>query len=121
MTIDRSKQCAYGLAKCGRPCTIHTVDGNTLSVTAVIQQVWRRLKSKFEPVTTRIGGAYTDYYMYYGPADCDITGLGQDDIFESDGIQYYFVRGERVIVNGIVQYYAGVLKRIYEGDKNVFG
>ena len=121
MKIDMSDIIAGQLAKCGRTCTITKADGTVETVGAVIQQVWRRLKSKFESTTTGLGGTYTDYYLYYGPADCDITRLTQADIFESDGKKFYFVRSDRVLVGDTVQFYSGVLKLIYEGDSDVFG
>lgn len=121
MIVDKSRLCAVLFAKYGRKCTIHMSDGRVIMTSAILQQLWRKLKTKFEPVMTRIGEVYSDYYAYYGPADCDITAMTSKDILETDGIGYYFVRTEKVNVGNTVQYYAGILKRIREGDHDVFG
>ncbi|MDY4608884.1 MAG: hypothetical protein SO393_08290 [Eubacterium sp.] len=121
MSFDKSKICSDCFEKYGRSFEIDYSDGKKGKGYAIIQQVWRRLKSKFEPVSSQLGMAYTDYYLYYGPAELDITRLKRDDMLTFDGVRYYFVRAERVAVGDTTQYYAGVLKQVYEEDSNVFG
>lgn len=100
----------------GRMCYVVRSNGKEDSVTAVLQPVWKRTKSRFEGVFYPSGEVKNDYSIYIGPADYDITELDKNDTLICDDKKYYFERGERVVVGDNVQYFTGVLKQVYEED-----
>ena len=107
------------LKNAGKLITVHCGE-NEISAWAVIEQTWRRNKSRFEEKSSKIGRYYRDYYNYIGPYDVDIKELDGEDYVEYDGEKYYFVLRERVSVSGVTQYYRGILKKAEEGDTDVF-
>ena len=117
--MDYSKQIKAHLKKLGKPLTI---DDGALHLTAdaVVEQTWRKNKSRFEEISSKAGRYYKDYYNYIGPYDIDIKTLSDEAVVTVLGESFYFVQKERVTVGGVVQYYRGILKRAEEGDTNVF-
>ena len=77
----------------------------------MIEQTWKRNKSRFERNLSKIGRYYNAYYIYYGPASCDIRTLGENGYALIDGTRYYFVQAESVRVGNVTQYFRGVLKK----------
>lgn len=108
------------LRKLGRPVIVKKSDGSEVEIFAVVEQTWRKNKTKFEDVSSIIGRVGNDYFEFFGPASCDITTLTKDDLIIFDKKKYCFVKSDRVVVGGFIQYYTGVLKRVWEEDGNVF-
>ncbi len=103
----------------GKPVTV--TDGEEVQkTTAVIEQTWKRNKSRFEESSSKIGRYYKDYYNYIGPYDLDIKALSDNAYVTVLGEKFYFVQKEQVYVGGYTQYYRGILKKAEEGDENVF-
>ncbi len=98
------------LQRLGQSVTL-VKNGSETEVFAVIEQTWKRNKSRFERNSSKIGRWYNAYYIYYGPASYDIRALGEEDYAVIDGARYYFVKAECVKVGNITQYYRGVLKK----------
>lgn len=117
--MDKSKLIEKYLQLIGRPVTVH-VNGEEKTVRAVIEETWRRNKSHFEDVSSKLGEYYDDYYHYIGPAGFDIRALGKEDTVEIDGALFFFLRSEAVVTGETVQYYRGVLKKA-EGENDAFG
>ncbi len=105
----------------GNSVTINREDGSEIKLFAAIEQTWRKNKNRFEAVASKLGQARNDYYIYIGPYDVDVTVLTNKDIVHCNGSEYYFLNADSVSVGNEIQYYTGVLKRIYEEDDNVFG
>lgn len=114
--IDKGRIIKKYLTLLGKDVSIVKSDGSTLHLRAVIEQTWRRNKSRFEELSSKIGRYYNDYYFYYGPYDVDISNVSKDDYFLSDGVKYELVRYERVIVDSKIQFYTAVLKKILEAE-----
>ena len=87
---------------------------------AVIDQSWKKNKYLFEESSSKIGRYYRNYYYYIGPYDINIKEFTNEDYIEYGGDKLYFIKKDAVSVGGTVQYYTGVLKKIEEGDENVF-
>lgn len=104
------------LNRVGRQCSVVHGDQCIAVANVVIQPVWRKAKNRFDPVPIPIGDMRNDYSIYIGPAVPDITLFGDDHILISDGVKYFFLKKERVIVGNTVQYCTGILKRLYEED-----
>lgn len=113
--VDMHSVIKQKISLLGNSCKIMCADGED-SVVAIIDPVWPRTKSRFEGIYSKIGEVNTDYSIYIGPYDYDITRLSRDDTVISNGKSYYFVRADGCYVGGALQYYTGVLKRIYEED-----
>ncbi len=111
--IDKSSAIEKYLKRLGRSVTI-IKNGSETELFAVIEQTWKRNKSRFEKSISPIGRYYNGYYIYYGPSSFDITGLGDEDFAIIDGKKYYFIQSECVKVSGVIQYYRGVLKKEQE-------
>lgn len=114
--IDKGKIIKKYLSMLGKDVSIVKNDGSTVKFRAVIEQTWRRNKSRFEDVSSKIGQYYNDYYFYYGPYDIDISETGTDEYLLSDGIKYELIRYERVIIDTEIQFYTAVLKKILEAE-----
>lgn len=114
--IDKSRIIKKYLSLLGKDVSIVNADGSTVNCRAVIEQTWRRNKSLFEDVSSKIGKHYNDYYFYYGPYDVDVSGVTKEDYILSDGIKYELVRYERVIIDSRIQFYTAVLKKILEAE-----
>lgn len=114
--IDKSRIIKKYLSLLGKDVSIVKSDGSTANCRAVIEQTWRRNKSRFEDLSSKIGKYYNDYYFYYGPYDMDISDMSKRDYMFSDGIKYELVRYERVIVDSKIQFYTAVLKKILEAE-----
>lgn len=111
--MDYSKECKKYLEKLGQSVTV--IDGeNVIELHAVIIQTWRKNKSRFEDTVTEIGRSRKEYYQYIGPVDVDICALSDDARLECDGIKYVFLKKERVKAGDRVQFYTGMMKRVYE-------
>lgn len=93
--------------------------GKPQEIFAVVEQTYKRNKSRFEDEASMIGRRFNDYYIYYGPASFDIELLGEDDYLLIDGTKFYFIKKEKIKVNNFVQYYWAVIKK-EEGSENVF-
>ncbi len=115
--IDMSTPIKKQITLLGKSCAVVMKNGDTTSVTAIIDPVWPRSKSRFEGIYTELGELTTDYSIYIGPCDFDITRLGRNDTVIYDNREYYFVRADKCIVGDIVQFCTGVLKRVYKGDE----
>ncbi|MFR5875370.1 MAG: hypothetical protein ACLUFN_02645 [Eubacterium sp.] len=120
MDLDKSKICKAYLKKLGKSVKLVKSDGSETEFFAVIGQTWNKNKSKFEDLSSRIGRYYNDYYTYIGPSDYDITVFNENDYIEYNGVRYFFVRQEAVIVGDTVQYYTGIMKKIFEENPDVF-
>lgn len=102
----------------GRECVIDFSSGDRATVFAMVQPIWRKSKNRFEGSYTKLGELVSDYCMYIGPSDFDITKLRKNDTVYVDDRAYYFEKADKCIVGGMVQYCNGVLKRVYEEDSN---
>lgn len=118
--IDKNRICNKYLKKIGKSISFVNSDGSEEKYFAVIEQTWRKNKSKFEDNSYKLGRHYNDYYVYIGSADFDITVLTNDDYIICDNEKFYFVKKEKVTVGGRIQFYTGILKKIYEEDEYVF-
>lgn len=118
--IDKSSLCKRYFKLLGKEMSLVKSDGGRDTVFAVVNQTWRKNKSRFENNATAAGFYYNDYYTYFGPSDFDIYNIKGNDYLMFDGVKYEFIRRERVIIGGRVQFYTGILKRIAEEDDNVF-
>lgn len=118
--IDKSIICRRYLKKLGKCISFVNADGSEEEHFAVIEQTWRKNKSKFEDSSYKLGRNYNDYYAYIGSADFDVTVLTNDDYIICDNEKYYFIKTQKVIVGGNVQFYTGILKKIFEEDEYVF-
>lgn len=108
--INKTSTIERYLRRLGRSVNI-VKSGEGTEVFAVIDQTWKRNKSRFERNMSKIGRYFNTYYIYYGPASYDITALTDGDYALIDGVKYYFVQAECVKVGNIIQFYRGVLKK----------
>lgn len=96
--------------------TARLADGDYLSMpfSCTLQQTWRKNKTNFEKSHTPLGLVSTDYYLYIGPFDSDITALSDSGelIFQDERFQ--FLKREAVLMGNDVLYYTGVVKKIVE-------
>ncbi len=118
--IDKSVICKRYLEKIGQEVCIVRADGSEERFFAAVQQTWRKNKTRFEDSSTIIGRVYNDYYMYIGPADVDITVLGENDYLVCNSSKYIFVRSEKVFISSKIQFCTGMLKKIREDKDSVF-
>lgn len=87
---------------------------------AVVERAWKRTKTRFEDVSTKIGLYSNTYYYYIGPPSFDITALSDSDSITVDGVGCTLIEADGVKIGSRVQYYRGVLKKSQRGDGDVF-
>lgn len=87
---------------------------NSAPFRAVVTHLWRRKSSDFEPKFTEIGSAYSQYYLYIGPSDHNITLLSDEAVLVMNGDKYEFKCKDAVFFNNKVIYYTGILRVLKE-------
>ncbi|MBQ7740587.1 MAG: hypothetical protein IJT65_05070 [Eubacterium sp.] len=117
--IDNSKTIEELLKLAGRKIKI-VKDADETELYAVIEQTYKRNKSRFEELSGEIGLYRNDYCFYYGPASFDITSPCEDEYILDGEEKYIFIKKERVKVNDTLQYYRAVIKKSREADGNAF-
>lgn len=118
--LDKSTVIEKYLGLLGKQMSIIKNNGGEDSVLAVVTQTWKKNKTQFENKSYEIGRSYNAYYSYIGPASCDITALCEDDYLVCDGVRYYFVRTDKIKIGDRIQFYTGILKKVWESDDNEF-
>ncbi len=83
---------------------------------AVVTHLWRRKSSDFEPKFTEIGAAYSQYYLYIGSSEHDITSLSDDALLVMDGEKYEFKCKDAVFFDNRIIYYTGILRALKENS-----
>lgn len=114
--LDNSKICEKYLRILGRKLTIVMADGSEDIVFAAVQPIWKKNKTKFESNHSEIGLNFAEFYNYIGPSSLDITALKEDDYVIYNGNKYFFVRVYPIEADGKIQFYSGILKRVWESD-----
>lgn len=117
--MNKANKIKNELKKVGRE--IYLQDGAWYSTPffAVISPRWRYSKSDFESEKTQIGVVSTDYYSYIGPFDHNIEKLSEDCFVVADGVRYAFKKRESVKCGAGVQFYCGILKRVWEDENDL--
>ncbi|MGN0522374.1 MAG: hypothetical protein ACI4IQ_07035 [Eubacterium sp.] len=94
--------------------TAHLKDGGWVSTPfkACVFRLWNKQRSAFEPDITEIGSVTSDYYLYIGPADHDITALSEEVTLLTNGGKYEFKRRNAFEVGDEALYYTGILRKI---------
>lgn len=97
---------------------VFLADGSWVSTPffAVIQQKWKETKTNFEPRVTEIGEVSADYFVYIGPYDHDIEALSENGFLLYGDEKYIFKKKERVVLGNRVQYFWGILRRVWEDN-----
>lgn len=118
--IDKRNICSKYLEIVGRPICYVDKNAREIEFYGVIQPTWRRNKTRFDDTKTKIGRVRNDYYMYLGPSNIDIYALPEEKIFFCDGEGYEFVKKEKVVIGGVLQFYSGVLHKLEEEQYGYF-
>lgn len=118
--LDKSSLIKKYLKILGRSIAVSKEDGSEDCVFAVIRSLWAKNKAYFEENQLEIGRVYNEYCQYIGPSDLDITALTKRDVVVCGDVKYIFVKAEAVKTGNKVQYYSGILKRVWEDDDNAY-
>lgn len=104
----------HHIEKLGR--SVMLCDGNWNSVVfkALISPLWRKKSSNFESVHTELGSCFSEYYLYIGSSNHDITDLSDNAVLTLDGDTYEFKHRDKVIVDDKLMYYTGILRKLTE-------
>lgn len=94
--------------------TVLLVDGEWTSVPyrAMIYSLWRKKSSNFESSYTQIGTDLSQYYHYIGPANHNITELGDNALLKLGDDYYEFKHRDKVMIDDEVIFYNGILRRL---------
>lgn len=114
--MDNSYKIKKGLEKVGKEVFLADGEWNSTPFYAVVEQRWKSNKTDFEARQTMIGNVSADFFTYIGPSDHDITAVSDDGYLLCDSVKYIFKKKEKVSVGGYVQYYWGILRRVWEAE-----
>lgn len=117
--MDKTRDIQKIMKLCGRTACFETDGACSDTFKCLIASTWRNNKTNFEPAAQPAGFAETDYYVYLGPADRDITALPDTAFVLSKDERYVFKKREAFVVGDNVQFYWGILRRCTE-DENGF-
>ncbi len=85
---------------------------------AVIEPRWKNDKTNFENIKTELGIVSADYFTYLGPFDHNIESISDEGYLTLDNQKYIFKKKECVKCGNEVQFYSGILRKVW-GDDNV--
>lgn len=118
--IDKKEICSKYLNRVGRPICYVDSSAKEIEFYGVIEQTWRRNKTLFEDVKTKLGRVENNYYMYIGPYEIDICNLPESTMLFCDGDKYEFLKKDKFCIGNAVQFYFGVLRKIEEDEYGYF-
>ena len=107
----------HHIEKLGRSVILSDGEWNSVVYKALITPLWRKKSSNFENSYTEVGCCFSEYYLYIGSSNHNITDLSDDAILMMDGDSYEFKHRDKVIVDDKLLYYTGILRKL-KGDKN---
>lgn len=98
--------------------TVELRDGAWSSVPyrAVISPLWRKKSSEFEEKLTELGADISEYYLYIGGADHNITALSDEAVLICGGKAYEFKHGDSRASADRTLYYIGILRKLRGGN-----
>lgn len=101
-------------------CSVELIDGDWISVPfkALISPLWRKKTSNFEAGFTELGTNLSEYYMYIGSANHNITDLSESAVLRFSDEVFEFKHRDRVTVNDEVLYYMGILRKLKGDSEN---
>lgn len=114
--MNKAYKIKNGLKKTGKKVFLTDGDWCSTPFFAVIEQRWKSNKSNFEYRETEIGRVSTDYFTYIGPFDHNIEAISENGYLCCGNEKYIFKKKEKVDVGGTVQYFWGILRRVWEAD-----
>lgn len=116
--MNKAYKIKRNLKRVGREVIL--ADGNWKSTPfyAVIEPRWKNDKTNFENQKTEIGVVNKDYFTYLGPFDHNIQSLSEEGYLILDTHKYIFKKKECVKCGDDIQFYSGILRRVW-GDENV--
>ncbi len=109
------------LDRTGSTAYLKDGDWTSMPFRAVVQHLWRKKSSNFEPEISELGRVDNQYYLYIGPENHNIKALSSRASLEINGARYEFRCRDAVTVDNRVAYYTGILKKIGEDDENADG
>ncbi len=104
------------LCKIGVPIYLQDGEWTSMPFHAMINYLWRKKSSSFEPNATPIGLTMQDYYLYIGPKDHDILALSDDALVICGDRKYTFSKRDAVRIDDEVYYYSAILKKVEETE-----
>ena len=118
--VNKKDLCTKYLEKLGRTICYVDSKGEEVEFCGVIQQTWRKNKTRFDDVKTEIGRVDSDFYLYLGPYHIDICALPEDTCLICDGVKYLFLKKDKVSVGDSLHFFTGVLRRVWEDEDGYF-
>lgn len=107
----------HRIERLGRSVMLKDGEWNSVVFKALISPLWRKKSSNFENAYTELGSSLSEYYLYIGSANHNITDLSDDAVLMLDGEIYEFKHRDKTVVGDKLLYYTGVLRKL-RGNKN---
>lgn len=104
----------HRIEKLGRSVVLSDGEWNSVPFKALISPLWRKKSSNFESIHTELGSCFSEYYLYIGSSNHNITDLSDDALLMFDGNTYEFKHRDKVIVDDKLLYYTGILRKLTE-------
>ncbi len=118
--MDKSNMIEKYISLIGNNCKITYGSDVEVNTKCVLNQLWKKNKTVFEPDHSKVGLVSEDYYMLILPKSCDSRCFHEKAVLSIHDKNYYFIKYEPIYVSGILQYHYCIVKELFEEDQNVF-
>ncbi|MCM1114360.1 MAG: hypothetical protein NC397_02565 [Clostridium sp.] len=108
----------HNIEKLGSMVEIKDEDWKSMPFKALITPLWRKKSSNFEAQYTELGESKSEYFLYIGPANHNITALSDRAMLLCGERIYEFKHSDRREIHDEVLYYTGILRLLKGVDRN---
>lgn len=115
--MNREYIIRHNIERLGKSVTLVDDEWHSVPYKALVSPLWRKKSASFERKYTELGSCGSEYYLYIGSANHNITDLSDNAVLILDGDAYEFKHRDKVVVDDELLYYTGVLRKLTE-DKN---
>lgn len=98
--------------KIGSAVTLRDGDWVSVPYKAILSPLWRRKSTNFENSVTQLGITKSEYYLYIGSSDHNITALSQDAMLEMGDEEFEFKHRDVVKAFDKIVYFTGIVRKI---------
>lgn len=105
----------------GQACSITRKNGEVIDTYTVTRRLWKTNKTRLQPSATMLGRSEKNYMIAIFAFDAPVEDCGEGDTVVIENKKFYFVRVDKMMSGGYLQYYSAVLREVESEEEDVFG
>lgn len=105
----------------GQACSITRKSGEVINTYAVTRRLWKTNKTRLQPTATMIGMSEKNYMIAIFASNVPVEDCSEEDTIVFENKKFYFVRVDKMMAGGYLQYYSAVLREVESEEEDVFG